>query len=202
MNSMRCVLSAALVSCVALSAGCKKEAASASSAPSSPEATPEVDQAAAPKGAEPAAQPDSTAAGEQVVALGSSGKSKVAGTSAKTVAETPTYKVTLAAPAKVGKGAQATAMLEILPKEGWKLNKEFPTKLTVVEPAGVKVSKKEQTVADAVAFADKSGKWSVDFQADSAGAKSFTGVVKFAVCTETSCDPKKEQLAWSVAVAD
>ncbi len=137
-----------------------------------------------------------------MVALGSGGKAKVVAVGSKTIADTPTYKLMLAAPPKVSKGAEATVTLEVLPKEGWKLNKEFPTKLTIVPPAGVKVKKAEQTVADAVAFAEKSGKWSVEFQADSSGGKDFTGTIKFAVCTETSCDPKKEQLAWKVAVAD
>jgi hypothetical protein len=213
MNSTRCLLFTALLSSLLLAAGCKKDEAAAApgakgeapgpSAASPTEApAPAEAPAAAPAEAPAAAPAEAAGATGDVVALGSGGKAKVAPGGARTVADTPTYKVTLASPAKLSKGAQATVMVEILPKEGWKLNKEFPTKLTVTEPAGVKVAKKEQTVADAVAFADKSGKWSVEFQADSAGAKAFTGQVKFAVCTETSCDPKKEQLAWNVAVAD
>jgi len=212
MNSTRCVLSAALLSSVVLAAsGCKKERAASAKAP------PAAAESARLSGAEPASAPpvvDPAAAtptaatapdpgrSPDLVALGAGGKAKVIPTGGKKVADTPSYSVTLAAPAKVGKGAQGTVLLEITPKRGWKLNKEFPTKLTVTEPAGVKVAKKEQTVADAVAFADKAGRWQVQFQADSSGAKAFTGVIKFAVCTETSCDPKKEQLAWNVAVSD
>jgi hypothetical protein len=43
-------------------------------------------------------------------------------------------------------------------------------------------------------------KWAIDFTASTAGDKAFTGKVKFAVCTETSCDPKKEELAFNVKV--
>jgi hypothetical protein len=192
MNSKRWVVCAALLSCLVIGAvGCKKEeAARADTTAAEPAAesaagmkTAEV--AAPPAAVAPAdpagqAQPAEPAAGDEardVVALGAGGKAKVLPTGGKVIADKPTYKLMLAAPGKVGKGAQASVVLEILPKEGWKLNKEFPTKLTVVEPAGVKVSKKEQTVADAVAFADKSGKWSVDFQADSSGAKAFTGQI-------------------------
>jgi hypothetical protein len=214
MNSMRCALSVALASSLTLLA-CKKDEAAAERAASPAPAAPEsaAEPAAGTKGSEaPSATPErdprlgaaqpGAADDRQVVALGGGGKAKVMPVGGKTVADTPTYTVTLAAPAKVGKGSQGTATLEILPKEGWKLNKEFPTKLTVNEPAGVKIKKKEQTVADAVAFADKSGKWTVEFQAESPGAKDFTGQVKFAVCTETSCDPKKEQLAFNVTVAE
>jgi hypothetical protein len=206
MNSKRWVLSA-LLTCLPLAAGsalaCKKD--QAASEPPPAEASAKGAEAPAPAPAVAADTPAVPAPGAppaDVVALGSGGVAKVAPSGGKTVADTPSYTVTLAAPARVGKGAQASVLLEVQPKPGWKLNKEFPTKLTVTEPAGVKVAKKEQTVADAVSFAEKSGKWQVAFQADSAGGKDFTGVLKFAVCTETSCDPKKEQLAWNVAVSD
>jgi hypothetical protein len=216
MNSTRCVLSLVLLACLA-AAGCKKEQAGTDSPRASDEATMAKPAEPAPSPGERSELSAALAAADapgartatpgappteasDVVALGGGGKAKVMPGGAKTVADTPSYTVTLAAPAQVGKGAQGTVMLEVQPKPGWKLNKEFPTKLTVTEPAGVKVAKKEQTVADAVSFAEKSGKWQVQFQADSAGGKDFTGVFKFAVCTETSCDPKKEQLAWNVAV--
>lgn len=214
MNSTRCVLSAVLLACLA-APGCKKERGAdgpppaEEAAPAAAEPAPNMAErrelsaalAAADAPATPPAVPGAPPSqASDVVALGSGGKAKVMPGGAKTIADTPTYTVTLAAPAKVGKGSQGTVMVEVHPKTGWKLNKEFPTKLTVNEPAGVKVAKKEQTVADAVSWAEKAAKWQVEFQAESPGGKDFTGVFKFAVCTETSCDPKKEQLAWNVAV--
>ncbi|HLU65875.1 MAG TPA: hypothetical protein VKZ63_06350 [Kofleriaceae bacterium] len=135
-----------------------------------------------------------------IVAIGASGKAKVVATGKKVLADTATYTVSIAAPAAVGTGAQGTATLEIVPKTGWKLNHEFPTKLTVTPPAGVTVKKAEQTVKDAVSFGDKAGRWAIQFTASSAGDKAFSGKVKFAVCTDVSCDPKKEELAWNVKV--
>jgi hypothetical protein len=204
MNSTRCALILALSSSLSLAvAGCKKERAEATPAGSAAKASggeavpdPIVAAPATPS------QPAVAAPSGDVVALGSGGKAVVVATGGKKVADTPWYTITLASPAEVGKGAQGTAVLEVTPKKGWKLNKEFPTKLTIAEPAGVKVAKKEQTVADAVAFAEQAARWQVQFQADSPGGKDFTGVFKFAVCTDTSCDPKKEQLAWKVAVSD
>jgi hypothetical protein len=213
MNSTRWVPSAALLSSLVFAAtGCKKDSTAAAAEPRPLEEVPGMKATAeppatSPGATEPAASPAAATQpaaddGRDVVALGAGGKSKVVAVGGKTVADTPSYRITLAAPGKLGKGAQGTVSLEVVPKPGWKLNKEFPTKLTVNEPAGVKVQKKEQTVADAVAFAEKSGRWSVEFQADSAGDKAFTALFKFAVCTDTSCDPKKEQLAWNVAVGE
>jgi hypothetical protein len=135
-----------------------------------------------------------------MVAVGSSGKEKVLATGARTVADTEAYTVKLASPDKVTTGAKGSATLEIVPKKGWHLNDEFPYKLTVTAPAGATVAKPEQGKKDTVSFSHESMKWAIDFTASTAGDKAFTGKVKFAVCTETSCDPKKEELAWSVKV--
>ena len=223
MNSMRwmCVV-ATLLSVPA----CKKEKSvdqPATTAPSPTEAAdPVADPGAAP--AEPAAgdMAAATAGGDQaaadpatataaaasdpgggskdVVAVGASGKEKVIATGSKTVADTDAYTVKLASPAKVTTGSKGSATLEIVPKKGWHLNDEFPYKLTVAAPAGAKVAKPEQTKKDTVSFSHEKMKWAIDFEASAAGDKAFTGKVKFAVCTETSCDPKKEELAFNVKV--
>src|SRR5687768_3153506 len=128
MNPMRWVHCAAFIPCLFLAAsGCKREEAAAN-APRPLEKLPGIEEAEPPE-TSPTANPPpagvatpteaapeaSAAAGapeaggsEQVVALGSGGKSKVMPVGGKTVADTPTYKVTLAAPAKVGKGAQGS----------------------------------------------------------------------------------------------
>lgn len=137
---------------------------------------------------------------KDMVAVGASGKERVIATGAKTIAEQESYTVKLAAPARVATGAKGSATLEIIPKKGWHLNEEFPYKLTVTPPAGTRVAKPEQGKKDTVAFGPQAMKWAIDFQASSAGDKAFTGKVKFAVCTETSCDPKKEELAFNVKV--
>jgi hypothetical protein len=213
MNSMRwmCVV-ATLLSVPA----CKKEKSvdqPATAAPSPTEAADPVADPGAAQPAEPAAanMVAATAGGEQpaadpgggskdVVAVGASGKEKVIATGSKTVADTDSYTVKLASPAKVTTGSKGSATLEIVPKKGWHLNDEFPYKLTVAAPAGAKVAKPEQGKKDTVAFSHSSMKWAIDFEASAAGDKAFTGKVKFAVCTETSCDPKKEELAFNVKV--
>jgi hypothetical protein len=224
MNSMRWMCVAATLLSVP---ACKKEKSvdePAAAAPSTaegadPAADPGAAQPAEPAAAnaaagiaaataadqQPAADPGETAAPDRgaakdVVAVGSSGKEKVIATGSKTVADTDSYTVKLASPAKMTTGSKGSATLEIVPKKGWHLNDEFPYKLTVTPPAGTKVARPEQTKKDTVAFSRESMKWAIDFEASAAGDKAFTGKVKFAVCTETSCDPKKEELAFNVKV--
>ena len=223
MNSMRWTIVAATLLCAP---ACKKdkavdEPAAAAPSPAPAEASKPADPGAAePAMAEPAAAAEPAmggvtgdAVGEQpaagklggpqqkdMVAVGSSGKAKVIATGSKTIADSESYTVKLASPDKVAKGAKGAATLEIVPKKGWHLNDEFPYKLTVAAPAGTKVAKPEQGKKDTVAFSQQAMKWSIDFEASSGGDKAFTGKVKFAVCTETSCDPKKEELAFNVKV--
>lgn len=215
MNPMRWMFLVALAL-----AGCKKEKTDTAPTPApaptetagDPAPSPAPDPAAGttPTEAVEAAPAEGTgrtateAAGEKprkpIVAIGSDGKTKVLPMSAKVVADTAEYTIKLSAPAKTSSGADASATLEVIPKAGWKLNKDFPTKLTVTAPADVKLEKGEQTVPDAVTFGDKAGKWAFDFKASAAGDKSFACKMKFAVCTDTTCDPKKEDLAWNVSV--
>jgi len=213
MNPMRCALLA-----VVLLAGCKKEktAAAPAAAPSPattepaavPAPTAAVEGAAAdvppdpaPAEAEPAAaevKPDRGT--KPIVAIGSDGKTKVLPTSAKVIADTAEYTIKLSAPAQTTAGADATATVELLPKGSYHLNKEFPTKLTATAPADVKLKKDTQTIADAVTYSEKSGKWVFEFKTTAAGSKAFSCKFKFAVCTDTTCEPKKEDLAWNVTV--
>jgi hypothetical protein len=144
--------------------------------------------------------PDTSKVNAAIAAVGAGGKAKVLATGTRTVADSAAYTVTLAVPSSVPTGGQGSVALEIVPKKGWHMNKEFPTKLTVVAPSGVSVARPEQSAKDAVAFDDTHGRWSIDFSATAAGDKAFTGKIKFAVCTESSCDPKKEELAWNVKV--
>ena len=219
MNSMRWMfLSATLILTVP---ACKKEshatdnrapatdpapaeAAAKSADPGATAATDEANTMKVLSGEEGPSGPSTEGAdldsGKDMVAVGSTGKAKVIATGTKTVADTEAYTMKLATPAKVATGAKGSATLEIVPKKGWHLNDEFPYKLTVTPPAGTKVAKPEQGKKDTVAFSRESMKWAIDFEASSAGDKAFTGKVKFAVCTETSCDPKKEELAFNVKV--
>ena len=110
------------------------------------------------------------------------------------------YTVSVEVPKKVASGARGKVLVSVKPKPGWKLNEEFPTKLTIVPPGGVTVEKAKQRKGDAAHFSKQKGEFKVWFTSSSAGDKSFVAKFKFAVCTDSSCDPKTVKLTWVVSV--
>ena len=172
-----------------------------------PAAAPQV--ATPPAAMPPAASPGAASAGDtekmggrEVVALSPGGETRVFEPGRTTLAETDTYIVTLeAAPAAAGAGAEAAKVsLHVKPKPGWKLNQEFPTRLRISGPEGVAVQKPDQRSADATLFTEKEATFSADFRAPSPGSAEFSASFRFAVCTESTCDPKQEDLRWAVTV--
>jgi hypothetical protein len=144
------------------------------------------------------------AAGEQAAAAGGdalpTGKAPAQGGATRTRAETAEYVVQVSAPAKVASGAASTVTVTLVPKGEWKLNMDFPTRLIVEAPADVKVAKADQRRPDAVEFVDERGEFKVSFTPGAQGARAFKAQFRFAVCTDETCDPKREELAWVVDV--
>lgn len=110
------------------------------------------------------------------------------------------FVVAVKVPDKVASGARGTVRVSVTPKPGWKLNEDFPTKLSVTAPSGVTLEKAKLRKGDAAHFSKKKGEFDVAFTASSAGDKTFGATFKFAVCTDSSCDPKKIKLDWVVSV--
>lgn len=168
-------------------------------------AAPAAGEEQAPADSEPpavgaAAVKDSVKPHKGHAAVGEA-KSQIVALKSMTLAETAEYKLVLVVPDGAQSGKEDSVKVKLTPKKGWKLNKEFPTKLKVSPPTGVKVKKAKQNAGDAVKFSEKSGaEWHVKFTSSSAGKKDFGGDFRFAVCTESTCDPKKEKLAFAVNV--
>ena len=104
------------------------------------------------------------------------------------------------APADAPVGTAARTTIVIKPSGVFHLNKDFPTSITVTPPEGVDVAKGALATADAASFTETEAKFEVGFTPRAAGSKKFTALVKFAVCTDATCDPKRETLAWEVPV--
>jgi hypothetical protein len=105
----------------------------------------------------------------------------------------PSYSVKIdAAPTK--KAQPGTVKIHIAPGTGYHVNKDYPTKLTVTPPAGATVAAPKQTIAEAGAD------FELTYTCTEVGQKTFTGELKFAVCTATTCDPKKEKVTFTVDV--
>jgi hypothetical protein len=108
--------------------------------------------------------------------------------------------VEVKSPEDAAAGAESTTHILLTATSGYHLNKEFPTQLNVTAPAGVTAAKTEFTLDDAAAWEEKKGRFDVKFVPKAGGEQAFSATFRFAVCTETTCDPKTETLAWSVPV--
>ena len=98
-------------------------------------------------------------------------------------------------------GASAVATIRVEPKGKYHINQEFPTKLVMDTPDGVKLAKPKMTSKDAAKFDDHAAEFQVAFTPESAGKKTFTGVLRFAVCEgELACVPKTEKISFTVDV--
>jgi hypothetical protein len=109
------------------------------------------------------------------------------------------YKLAINAPsARVSSRSLAT--ITVQPTDGYHLNLEYPTKVTINAPAGVTVEKSKMAAGDATRLDKDAAQFDVAFVSAEKGRKAFTGEIKFAVCTETTCDPKVQALAFEVDV--
>ena len=122
---------------------------------------------------------------------------------------TSEYTLELSVPNEVVVGKEATAIMSLTSAKGWKLNREFPTTLKISAPAGVSIKQEVQKLDDASEVEEKgeakkkdleAAKWSITFTAKTPGEKSITGLFRFAVCTDATCNPKKADLSFVVPV--
>jgi hypothetical protein len=105
------------------------------------------------------------------------------------------FQLTAQQAAPTAAGGEAIARLVVQPGAGYKMNKEFPTKLTLEPPAGVTIDKTVFEPADAEHFSEKELAFAVKMSAPAAGEYTIPGTIKFAVCTDSTCDPKKQKVA-------
>jgi hypothetical protein len=119
---------------------------------------------------------------------------------AQAPAQTDTsYMLKVDAPA-AKKGQKSVAHIQITPGTGFHMNKEFPTALSLVAPDGVTLDKEKLTSKDASRWEEQGGAFEVVYTAAQPGKKIVTGEIKFAVCSATSCDPKKSKLSFEINV--
>ncbi len=119
---------------------------------------------------------------------------------ATTTIDGDAYAITVVAPNTAKAASASKVTVSVVPKAGWKMNKDFPTKLKIEPPSGVSIAKPTLLAADATTFDAHRAVFDVVFTPASAGSKTFEADFKFAVCTDATCDPKKEKLAWVVDV--
>ncbi len=98
------------------------------------------------------------------------------------------------------KGERATARVHLAPGKGYHVNKDFPTALTLVAPAGVVLERPKQTSKDAAKLEEAGADFDVALTASAPAAAVVTGQMRFAVCTATTCDPKSVAVNFTVDV--
>jgi len=105
-------------------------------------------------------------------------------------------------------GGEATIKVTITPSEAYKVNTEFPTKLTLENTQGVTIAKAElkagghdKAKGDADVFDEHSLVFAVKVTPTAAGNYTLNGVFKFAVCDKagSTCLAKKEPIAIQLA---
>jgi len=105
------------------------------------------------------------------------------------------FRFMASAPPEVTAGGESVAQVMVHPGPGYKMNKEYPTKLTLEPPAGISLAKAVLEPGDAQTFTDKELTFAVKFTPAGPGDYTIGGVLKFAVCTDSTCDPKKQRVA-------
>lgn len=103
-------------------------------------------------------------------------------------------------------GSEAMAAVKLAPSTGYHVATDYPIKLTLEAPAGVKLEKTEFTAGgrnkvqgDAQTLTEQALAFAVKATADKAGAYEIKGVFKFGICEKDSCHPKKQPITISVA---
>ena len=171
----------AIAATALLAASCAKES---TGTPTPDKAPGAATTKSAPDTAPKAAKPEIVAPTE---AIGANKAETLAVSGNATIADTDEFTLALQAPTALASGESAKVTFVVTPKKGWKLNEEFPPKLKVAPPDGVEIDKPNQGKSDAVSYTPKGASWAINVKASSAGKKTVTGKLKFAVCTETTC---------------
>ena len=115
------------------------------------------------------------------------------------VSDQGTHVLRVDRPAEVTAKTDNAVTVTLVPKKEWKLNQDFPTRLRVQAPEGVTLEKSAFTAKDAAEFGEKKARFIVSFSS-APGAKRFKAEMKFALCTDATCDPKKETIGWVIHV--
>lgn len=148
------------------------------------------------KAAPALAEPPIAAPGERIAAPG-----EVAPAAAPATvdgAKDTSFSVTLLQPPDVAGGTETVATVKVKPGAGYKMNHEYPTKLTLAPTDGVTPAKTPLLKGDAANFDDHELAFSVKLTPTKPGTYTVQGTLAFAVCTDATCDPKTEKIAINV----
>jgi len=116
--------------------------------------------------------------------------------------------IAIEGPGDAKAGGESTVKITVTPGSAYKVNTEFPTKLTLETTTGVTIAKAELTAGghakskgDADVFDEKQLVFAVKLTPTATGNYTINGSFKFAVCDKagSTCLAKKEPIAIQVA---
>jgi hypothetical protein len=117
-------------------------------------------------------------------------------------------KLSVVSPTDAKANAEAIVKISVTPSSAYKVNTEFPTKLTLDTTNGITLAKAElkagghdQAKGDAEEFSEKELVFAVKLTPSASGSYTINGSFKFAVCDKagSTCLAKKEPIAIQVA---
>lgn len=110
------------------------------------------------------------------------------------------FELTASLPSTSKPGASIELTLALVPATGRKINDEFPLSITVTAPPEVKVPRAKLGRADARVFGETRAVFPIALIPSTAGARTITLDVRFAVCSDRACEPQHESIAVSLLV--
>jgi hypothetical protein len=101
-------------------------------------------------------------------------------------------------------GAAAAADIKLTPGQGFHVSQEFPIKLKLMSPSGVKLDKNVYVAGkggkgDAAALTEQLLELKVNATAAAAGTYEIKGVLNVGVCEKDSCHPRSQPITIQVA---
>jgi hypothetical protein len=108
------------------------------------------------------------------------------------------FEVSLADP-DLKVGTAGTLTVQVVPKGGFKVNKEFPWRAALTGGAGVQVPS-EELGSDKWKLSEKAGSLEVPVTVTETGDREVKGKLNFSVCNDDRCDVIRDhEVSWKVA---
>jgi hypothetical protein len=99
-------------------------------------------------------------------------------------------------------GQVLKARVLVRPARGFKINREYPSKLQVSGPAAASPTSLELSAAQATRLDDEELLMEPGFSLPAPGEYTFSGKLKFSVCTEELCEFKELPVKWVARVEE
>ncbi|MET0339696.1 MAG: hypothetical protein ABW252_01780 [Polyangiales bacterium] len=113
--------------------------------------------------------------------------------------EDNTFKLVLSGDPAYEAGKPGAAKLVLEARGGYHVNQDYPIRVDLKAPAGVKLTKASLSRPDAAQFGEHSAEFALPFEAGQ-GAHALTATVDFAVCTAETCVPDQRTVALDLNV--